>query len=95
MREYTELALAGNAAGAAEVAVTLEPVRAVADTWLHGPVARRRGSPVPYIKAWAGLLGMSGGPVRPPLSQVPAAELAALAEDLEAAGLPSVNAISP
>jgi hypothetical protein len=30
---------------------------------------------------------MSGGPVRPPLSQVPAADLRALAADLEAAGL--------
>jgi len=88
MREYTELALAGNAAGAAEVAATLEPVRAVADSWLHGPAARRRGSPVPYIKAWAGLLGMAGGPVRPPLTQVPPAALAALAADLKAAGLP-------
>jgi dihydrodipicolinate synthase/N-acetylneuraminate lyase len=87
MRQYTELALAGNTAGAAEVAATLEPVRAVAHTWLHGPAARRRGSPVPYIKAWAGLLGMSGGPVRPPLTQVLPAELAALAADLDAAGL--------
>lgn len=87
MREYTELALAGNTAAAAEVAATLDPVRAVADTWLHGEAARRRGNPVPYIKAWAGLLGMSGGPVRPPLGQVPAADLAALAADLEAAGL--------
>jgi len=87
MRQYTELALAGSTAGAAEVAATLEPVRAVAHTWLHGPAARRRGSPVPYIKAWAGLLGMSGGPVRPPLTQVLPAELAALAADLDAAGL--------
>ena len=87
MREYTELALAGKAVQAAEVAATLEPVRALADTWLHGEAARRRGSPVPYIKAWAGLLGMSGGPVRPPLSQVPASELAALAADLDGAGL--------
>lgn len=88
LREYTELALAGDAARAAEVAATLEPVRAVAATWLHGDAARRRGSPVPYIKAWAGLLGMSGGPVRPPLTQVSPAELTALAADLEAAGLP-------
>jgi 4-hydroxy-tetrahydrodipicolinate synthase len=88
MREYTELALAGSAARAAEVAATLQPVRAVADTWLHGAAARRRGSPVPYIKAWAGLLGLSGGPVRPPLTQVSPAELTALAADLEAAGLP-------
>jgi 4-hydroxy-tetrahydrodipicolinate synthase len=88
MREYTELALAGSTVAAAEVAATLEPVRAVAATWLHGEAARRRGSPVPYIKAWAGLLGMSGGPVRPPLTQVPPSDLAALAADLDAVGLP-------
>jgi 4-hydroxy-tetrahydrodipicolinate synthase len=88
MRDYTELALAGDAARAAEVAATLQPVRAAAATWLHGEAARRRGSPVPYIKAWAGLLGMSGGPVRPPLTQVSPEELSALAADLEAAGLP-------
>ena len=69
------------------MAATREPVRAVAATWLHGEAAVRRGSPVPYIKAWAGLLGMSGGPVRPPLTQVPPSELAALAADLDAAGL--------
>jgi len=90
MHEYTELALVGDAVGAAAVAATLEPVRAVAARWLHGDEARRRGNPVPYIKAWAGLLGMSGGLVRPPLSQVPAADLRALAADLEAAGLRSV-----
>jgi 4-hydroxy-tetrahydrodipicolinate synthase len=72
---------------AAEVAATLEPVRAAAARWLHGEEARRR-HPVPYIKAWAGLLGMSGGPVRPPLGQVSPADLAAMAADLEAAGLP-------
>jgi 4-hydroxy-tetrahydrodipicolinate synthase len=88
MRDYTELALAGDMVNAAEVAATLEPVRAAAARWLHGEEARRRGHPVPYIKAWAGLLGMSGGPVRPPLGQVSPADLAAMAADLEAAGLP-------
>jgi len=39
------------------------------------------------IKAWAGLVGMSGGPVRPPLISLTAAERAALAADLAAAGL--------
>jgi hypothetical protein len=34
------------------------------------------------------MLGMSGGPVRPPLTQVPPDELAEMAADLEAAGLP-------
>ncbi|MGB6455297.1 MAG: dihydrodipicolinate synthase family protein [Streptosporangiaceae bacterium] len=86
MREYTELALAGDAARAADVAATLQPVRAVAAKWLQHDAASRR-NPVPYIKAWAGLLGMSGGPVRPPLSQVTPAELTALAADLQEAGL--------
>jgi 4-hydroxy-tetrahydrodipicolinate synthase len=88
MREYTEFALAGDTARAAEVAATLDPVRAAAARWLQGDAARHRGSPVPYIKAWAGLLGMSGGRVRPPLTQVSAAEMDALAADLTAAGLP-------
>jgi 4-hydroxy-tetrahydrodipicolinate synthase len=88
MREYTDLALAGDFARAGEVAASLQPVRAVAAKWLHGEAARRIGSPVPYIKAWAGLLGMSGGPVRPPLTQVPPDELSGLAADLAAAGLP-------
>jgi 4-hydroxy-tetrahydrodipicolinate synthase len=91
MREYTGLALAGETVRAAEVAATLEPVRAAAARWLHHDADGRRGaSPIPYIKAWAGLLGMSGGPVRPPLTQVSAAELTALAADLHGAGLDRV-----
>jgi len=85
MREYTRLALAGEAAKAAEVAATLEPVRAVAATWLQG--RPRRIDNIASIKAWAGLVGMSGGAVRPPLVPLSAAEQAALAADLSAAGL--------
>jgi 4-hydroxy-tetrahydrodipicolinate synthase len=85
MREYTTLALAGEAAKAAEVAATLEPVRAVAAKWLSGKA--RRIDTVASIKAWAGLVGMSGGAVRPPLISLTATEQAALAADLAAAGL--------
>jgi len=85
MREYTALALAGEPAKAAEVAATLDPVRAVAARWLRGK-ARLIDNVAP-IKAWAGLAGMSGGPVRPPLVSLTAAEQAALAADLAAAGL--------
>jgi len=85
MREYTRLALAGEAAKAAEAAATLEPVRAVAARWLHGHA--RRIDNIAAIKAWAGLVGMSGGPVRPPLVPLTAAEQAAMAADLAAAGL--------
>jgi 4-hydroxy-tetrahydrodipicolinate synthase len=85
MREYTTLALAGDFAGAAELAATLDPVRAVAAKWLHGKA--NRFDSLASIKAWAGLVGMSGGPVRPPLLSLTPAEKAELAADLAAVGL--------
>ncbi|MGH3471217.1 MAG: dihydrodipicolinate synthase family protein, partial [Nocardioidaceae bacterium] len=87
MHEYTRLALAGDFAKAEEVWVTLNPVRDMATKWLHGKWVRDRTNPLPYIKAWSGLLGLSGGPVRPPLSQLTADEHAELADDLAAVGL--------
>ena len=65
MREYTTLALGGDIAGAEKVAATLDPVRAVAGKWLQG--RPRQIDNIISIKAWAGLVGMSGGAVRPPL----------------------------
>jgi 4-hydroxy-tetrahydrodipicolinate synthase len=87
MREYTTLALAGEFEKAAAVSATLDPVRALATKWLHGRWNRDRVHPVPYIKAWAGHLGMSGGDVRVPLSPVTSAERDAMATELEAVGL--------
>ena len=85
MREYTRLALAGESAKAVEVAATLDPVRAVAATWLRGKP--RQIDNIASIKAWAGLVGMSGGAVRPPLIPLSTAEQAQLAADLAATGL--------
>ena len=85
LREYTTLALGGDIAGAEKVAATLDPVRAVAGKWLQG--RPRQIDNVISIKAWAGLTGMSGGAVRPPLVPHTRAELDELAADLAAAGL--------
>jgi 4-hydroxy-tetrahydrodipicolinate synthase len=87
MREYTELALNGEFDKAAEISATLDPVRALGTKWLHGRWARDRVNPVPCIKEWAGLLGMSGGAVRPPLTGLTDAERTELTRDLAAAGL--------
>ena len=87
MREYTQAALSGDVQKANEIAATMEPVRAVAERWLHGPWSRDRVNPLPMLKAWSGLLGMSGGPVRPPLCSPTAADVEALAGDLKAVGL--------
>jgi 4-hydroxy-tetrahydrodipicolinate synthase len=85
MRDYTRLALAGDYAAAARAAAALDPVRAAAARWLEG--RPRLIDTVAAIKAWAGAVGMSGGPVRPPLLSLTAAEQARLAADLAAAGL--------
>jgi dihydrodipicolinate synthase/N-acetylneuraminate lyase len=57
----------------------------VAAKWLQGHA--RRIDSIASIKAWAGLAGMSGGPVRPPLVSLTAAECDALAADLAGTGL--------
>jgi 4-hydroxy-tetrahydrodipicolinate synthase len=85
MREYTTLALRGETAKAEEVAATLDPVRAVAAAWLRG--RQRQIDNITSIKAWAGLAGMSGGAVRPPLVPPTRAELDGLAADLARVGL--------
>ena len=85
MREYTTLALGGDIAGAEKAAATLDPVRAVARKWLQG--RPRQIDNVVSVKAWAGLTGMSGGAVRPPLVSHTRAELDDLAADLARAGL--------
>jgi 4-hydroxy-tetrahydrodipicolinate synthase len=85
MREYTTLALRGETAKAEEAAATLDPVRAVARKWLRG--RPRQIDNITSIKAWAGLAGLSGGAVRPPLVPLAQAELDELAADLATAGL--------
>jgi 4-hydroxy-tetrahydrodipicolinate synthase len=85
MREYTTLALGGDIPRAEKVAATLDPVRAVAARWLQG--RPRQIDNIISIKAWAGLVGMSGGAVRPPLVSHTRAELDDLAADLATAGL--------
>jgi 4-hydroxy-tetrahydrodipicolinate synthase len=85
MREYTGLAARGDFAAAGQVADTLDPVRVVAAKWLHGK--RRMADALASIKAWAGLVGMSGGPVRLPVLPHTEAEVADLAADLDAVGL--------
>ena len=85
MREYTTLALRGDIAKAEEVAATLAPVRAVARKWLHG--RPRQIDNIGSIKAWAGLAGLSGGAVRPPLVPPTRAERDELAADLATVGL--------
>lgn len=87
IREYTDLALSGEFEKAADLSETLTPMRELGSKWLHGRWIRDRIVPVPYVKAWSGLLGMSGGEPRAPLLGLSAAERAELEADLRAVGL--------
>ncbi|HXF66330.1 MAG TPA: dihydrodipicolinate synthase family protein [Burkholderiales bacterium] len=87
LRDYAELALSGRHGEAARVREAMQPARDVHEEWMRRPWLERKIIPVHYLKAWSELLGMAGGPVRPPLPQVTDAERAALRSDLERCGL--------
>ena len=81
MREYTDLAMKGDIAGAKRVWNGLEPVRKA----LRG--SRPAGKPQAHQKYWQELLGQAGGPVRRPLLQLTEAEKARTREAFAACGL--------
>jgi 4-hydroxy-tetrahydrodipicolinate synthase len=62
----------------------LRPLRRVYNRWIMDPLRRGR-MPNAALKHWCELLGLAGGPVRPPLVPLAAADKAALAADLAAA----------
>ena len=86
MRDYTELALAGDLAGAKEIRDGIEPLRAVHERWIREPWLKQHIMPIAQIKVWCDMIGMVGGAVRPPLLPLPAAEIAAMRSDLERVG---------
>ena len=72
MRDYTDLAFAGDIAQARIVRDSLEPVRAAFKR------SRPGGKPQAHAKYWMELLGQIGGPVRRPMLQLTEAEKATI-----------------
>ncbi len=87
IKDYTSLVFQGQIEEAAVIAKSIELARKVFEKWLRDPWPARRLIPIAYLKAWADLLGMVGGPVRPPLQQVTTAEREELRHDLATVGL--------
>jgi 4-hydroxy-tetrahydrodipicolinate synthase len=87
MAEYTKLAMAGDFHQAPSIYNELQPIRDLTEKWVHGRWAHERINPVPAIKAWSALLGMSGGVVRAPLTDLNAIQLDELESDLRGVGL--------
>ncbi len=85
---------AGNIALATSLFQSLEPLRAVYERWIIGPL--RQGTPVnAALKHWSGRIGLAAGPVRQPLRPLQPNEIAAFDADLDRAGLPRALAASP
>lgn len=81
MRDYTDLAFAGQATEARRVWESLQPVR-------HALKATRPGGkPQAHQKYWQSLLGQTGGAVRRPMLELTEAEKAATRAAFNACGL--------
>lgn len=81
MRDYTDLAFAGDAAGARRVRDSLDPVRAALKR------SRPGDKPQSSQKLWQDLLGQTGGSVRPPMLELDEAERAAIQAAFHECGL--------
>ena len=81
MRDYTDLAMAGDIAGGRALRDSLDPVR--------NAIRRTRpgGKPQACQKYWQELLGQAGGPVRRPMLQLTDAERVAIRAAFETCGL--------
>jgi len=87
INDYTRAALAGDLTRATEISRSLNPLRRVLAKWIPG--YGRAGSRMPMAeqKYWMELVGMSGGPVRAPCTEMTDEAKARMRADLEATGL--------
>ena len=62
----------------------LRRIKELSDTWWTRTVTKLNGAlPVPMVKYWGELMGMAGGPVRPPLADLTPEEKQTLSQELE------------
>ena len=87
VNEYTAAARAGDYNRAVEIARSLNPLRAVLSKWIPGYGAAGGRVPAAEQKYWIELLGMKGGPVRAPCSELSDERKREMRADLEATGI--------
>jgi len=87
IQEYYELARDGKAAEASRKYYELQPLR---DVWtgIYEVLWNKKGAahPLPLIKYWMDLIGMSAGPVRPPMPGLTDQQKADFRDRLQASG---------
>jgi 4-hydroxy-tetrahydrodipicolinate synthase len=86
VNDYTRAALAGDMNTATEICRSLNPLRAVLAKWIPGYGSGARFA-IAEQKYWMELIGMTGGPVRAPCTEMTAEAKAEMRADLEATGL--------
>lgn len=87
VNDYTAAARAGDYNRAIEIARSLNPLRTVLSRWVPGYGAAGGRTPAHEQKVWMELIGMKGGPVRAPQTEMTADARERLRADLESTGL--------
>jgi 4-hydroxy-tetrahydrodipicolinate synthase len=87
INDYTRAASAGDYNKAIEVARSLNPLRTVLSKWIPGYGGAGGRVPAAEQKYWMELLGMKGGPVRAPCTELTAEQKQHMRADLEATGI--------
>ncbi len=87
VNEYSRAVLAGDYNTAIKISRSLNPLRTVLSKWIPGYGGAGGRVPVAEQKCWMDLLGMQGGPVRAPCTELTAEQKAQMKADLEATGL--------
>lgn len=87
IRNYMQLVRDGKLAEASELSYSLEPIRRAYRKWFEAPWHQRGELPIAYVKVWSELMGMTGGPVRQPLTPLTDSERAGLLTELKSLGL--------
>ena len=86
VKQYTALAMAGDINQASRISASLQPLRVAHARWIMGYWMGGR-MPLSEMKYWQSLIGMHGGPVRPPVVAMDAAARDEMRADLTATGL--------
>lgn len=85
--DYFEQFRNGDIDGCRITSSGLDPLRAVYERWIMGPLRASGRPPSAALKVWAERMGLAAGPTRAPVRGLDPHERAALLEDLRAAGL--------
>lgn len=87
VNDYTRAVFDGDYNTAIKVSRSLNPLRSVLSRWIPGYGTANGRTPAAEQKYWMELIGMKGGPVRVPCTEMTAEQKQQMRADLEATGL--------